>query len=100
MRSSRRHCRVLRGSLGHEDSFAPTANPEHREEWPVHTDSVCQSQFVSMNGSTTPVLSRLSFLAGEPFAVTIAFRTDRGHWVEWAFARELLVLGLREPTGI
>jgi hypothetical protein len=66
----------------------------------VHTDSVCQSQFVSMNGSTTPVLSRLSFLASEPFAVSIAFRTDRGHWVEWAFARELLVLGLREPTGI
>ncbi|WP_158888577.1 SsgA family sporulation/cell division regulator [Amycolatopsis anabasis] len=66
----------------------------------MQTDTVCQSQFVSMNGSTTPVLSRLSYLASEPFAVTIAFRTDRGHWIEWAFARDLLVEGMRNPTGI
>jgi hypothetical protein len=66
----------------------------------VHTDSVCQSQFVTMNGSATPVLSRLSFVGSEPFAVTIAFRTDRGAWVEWTFARELLVTGLVEPAGI
>jgi hypothetical protein len=53
-----------------------------------------------MNGTDAPVLSRLSFLANEPFAVTVAFRTERGRWVEWAFARELLVDGLTEPAGI
>ncbi|WP_020668824.1 SsgA family sporulation/cell division regulator [Amycolatopsis nigrescens] len=66
----------------------------------MHTDAVHQNQFVSMNGSSVPVLSRLSFLAGEPFAVNVAFRTERGRWVEWTFARELLADGLVEPTGI
>jgi hypothetical protein len=66
----------------------------------VNTDTVTQSQFVSLNGSSAPVLSRLSYVASEPFAVNIAFRTERGRWVEWTFARELLVTGLREPAGI
>jgi hypothetical protein len=66
----------------------------------MHTDAVHQSQFVVLNESTTPVLSRLSFHADEPFAVTVAFRTERGRWVEWTFARELLVTGLTEPAGI
>ncbi|GAA3811610.1 MULTISPECIES: SsgA family sporulation/cell division regulator [Amycolatopsis] len=66
----------------------------------MNTDTVTQSQFVSLNGSSAPVLSRLSYVASEPFAVNIAFRTERGRWVEWTFARELLVTGLREPSGI
>ncbi|NIH83036.1 SsgA family sporulation/cell division regulator [Amycolatopsis viridis] len=66
----------------------------------MNTDTVTQSQFVSLNGSSAPVLSRLSYVASEPFAVNIAFRTEHGHWVEWTFARELLVTGLRERSGI
>jgi hypothetical protein len=66
----------------------------------VHTDAVHQSQFVLLNDSTTPVLSRMSFHADEPFAVTVAFRTERGRWIEWTFARDLLVTGLLEPAGI
>jgi len=66
----------------------------------VHTDAIHQSQFVLLNNSSTPVLSRLSFLAGEPFAVTVSFRTERGRWVEWTFARELLVTGLTDPAGL
>ncbi|HKS47354.1 MAG TPA: SsgA family sporulation/cell division regulator [Amycolatopsis sp.] len=66
----------------------------------MNTDAVTQSQFVSLNGSAQPVLSRLSYLGGEPFAVNIAFRTDRGRWVEWTFSRDLLVTGLSEPAGI
>ena len=60
----------------------------------MHTDAVHQSQFVLLNESTTPVLSRLSYHADEPFAVTVAFRTERGRWIEWTFARDLLVSGL------
>ncbi|MFI5559264.1 SsgA family sporulation/cell division regulator [Amycolatopsis japonica] len=66
----------------------------------MHTDAIHQSQFVLLNNSSTPVLSRLSFHAGEPFAVTVAFRTERGRWVEWTFARELLVTGLTDPAGL
>jgi sporulation and cell division protein SsgA len=71
-----------------------------REEWHVNSDAVTQSQFVSLNGSPAPVLSRLSYVGSEPFAVNIAFRTDRGQWVEWTFARDLLVTGLSQPAGI
>ncbi|MFC3449507.1 SsgA family sporulation/cell division regulator [Amycolatopsis speibonae] len=66
----------------------------------MHTDAIHQSQFVLLNNSSTPVLSRLSFHAGEPFAVTVAFRTERGRWVEWTFARELLATGLTDPAGL
>jgi len=66
----------------------------------VHTDAIHQSQFVLLNNSSTPVLSRLSFHVDEPYAVTVAFRTERGRWVEWTFARELLATGLTDPAGI
>lgn len=66
----------------------------------MNTDAVNQSQFVTLNGSGAPVLSRLSYVGTEPFAVNIAFRTERGRWVEWTFARDLLVTGLSEPTGL
>ncbi|SEP49684.1 SsgA family sporulation/cell division regulator [Amycolatopsis saalfeldensis] len=66
----------------------------------MHTDAVHQTQFVLLNESTTPVLSRLSYHAAEPFAVTVAFRTERGRWIEWTFARDLLVTGLGEPAGL
>ncbi|MEV4596046.1 SsgA family sporulation/cell division regulator [Amycolatopsis sp. NPDC049253] len=66
----------------------------------MHTDAVHQTQFVLLNESTTPVLSRLSYHSAEPFAVTVAFRTERGRWIEWTFARDLLVTGLEEPAGL
>ena len=66
----------------------------------MHTEAVHQSQFVLLNESTTPVLSRLSYHAEEPFAVTVAFRTERGRWIEWTFARDLLVTGMTEPSGL
>lgn len=66
----------------------------------MHTDAIHQSQFVLLNNSSTPVLSRLSFHIAEPYAVTVAFRTERGRWVEWTFARELLAAGLTDPAGL
>lgn len=66
----------------------------------MNNDAVTQSQFVSLNGSPAPVLSRLSYVGNEPFAVNIAFRTDRGQWIEWTFARDLLVTGMSQPAGI
>lgn len=66
----------------------------------MNTDAVNQNQFVTLNGSPVPVLSRLSYVGSEPFAVNLAFRTERGRWVEWTFARELLVSGLSARAGI
>ncbi|RBM19252.1 SsgA family sporulation/cell division regulator [Prauserella sp. PE36] len=66
----------------------------------MHQDAVHQSQFVYLNGCGTPLLSRLSYAADEPFTVALAFRIDPDEWVEWEFARDLLLDGITEPAGI
>ncbi|WP_026452837.1 SsgA family sporulation/cell division regulator [Saccharomonospora iraqiensis] len=63
-------------------------------------NAVQQSQFVYLNGCASPVLSRLAFTVDEPFTVALAFRVEPGEWVEWEFARDLLLTGLSEPAGI
>ena len=45
-----------------------------------------------------PVGVELSYDPADPFAVVAVFDTD-GERVRWTFARELLRLGLFEPTG-
>ncbi|WAL69756.1 SsgA family sporulation/cell division regulator [Amycolatopsis cynarae] len=59
-----------------------------------------QHQFVSVDGRPTPVYSRWSYLARDPYAVTLAFRTRRGDWIEWCFARDLLRDGLTGQAGL
>jgi hypothetical protein len=49
--------------------------------------------------AVTPVTARWTYDETEPFAIAIAFATERGRWVEWVFARDLLIDGLTEPTG-
>lgn len=46
-----------------------------------------------------PVSTRWTYDTQEPYAVTVAFATERGRWVEWVFARDLLIEGLTEPSG-
>ena len=65
----------------------------------MHAETVEEHQFVSLGGYDVPVFSRWSYTTADPYAVTLSFRADRGHWVEWCFARELLVGGLSEPAG-
>lgn len=50
-------------------------------------------------GEPVPVSTRWTYRADEPFAITVAFATERGRWVEWIFARDLLIAGLDEPSG-
>ncbi|GAB2969665.1 SsgA family sporulation/cell division regulator [Amycolatopsis acidiphila] len=66
----------------------------------MRTDVVEQHQFVTLNGCETPVFSRWTYIAGDPYVVNLAFRTERGRWIEWCFARDLLVEGLVEPAGL
>jgi hypothetical protein len=50
-------------------------------------------------GDPIPVSTRWTYRADEPFAITVAFATERGRWVEWIFARDLLIAGLDDPSG-
>ncbi|GAA3832443.1 MULTISPECIES: SsgA family sporulation/cell division regulator [Amycolatopsis] len=65
----------------------------------MHAETVEEHQFVSLDGYDVPVFSRWSYTTADPYAVTLSFRADRGRWVEWCFARDLLVEGLNGPAG-
>jgi hypothetical protein len=57
------------------------------------------AELVALYDGSTPVRSRWSYRADQPFTVTAAFQTERDRWVEWAFSRDLLAEGLRGPAG-
>jgi hypothetical protein len=65
----------------------------------MNTEAI-HAELVARHDGTTPVRSRWSYRAGQPFTVTAAFQTDRDRWVEWVFSRELLVEGLTDPAGV
>jgi hypothetical protein len=52
----------------------------------------------SVDGSTVPVPTELSYDSSDPYALTVCFYLHDGP-VPWTFARELLSGGLVEPTG-
>lgn len=62
--------------------------------------TIHHEQVAALRGAATPVRTRWTYRASEPFAVTVSFCTERGRWVEWVFARDLLVTGLSEAAGI
>lgn len=64
------------------------------------TNEAIHAELVSLYDGTTPVRSRWSYRADQPFTVTAAFQTERDRWVEWAFSRDLLVEGLTGPAGV
>ncbi|MER7115042.1 SsgA family sporulation/cell division regulator [Saccharomonospora azurea] len=63
-------------------------------------NAVHQNQFVYLSGCETPVLSRLTYTSTAPFTVGLAFQVEPDEWVEWEFARDLLITGLHAPAGI
>jgi hypothetical protein len=64
------------------------------------TNTVHHEQVAALHGASTPVQTRWSYRRDEPFAVTVSFCAERGRWVEWVFARDLLIDGLVAPAGI
>lgn len=66
----------------------------------MNAETVRQDRFINLISEHTPVLSRWSYQADEPFSVTIAFQAGEDRWVEWVFARDLLLAGLVGPAGI
>lgn len=63
-------------------------------------NTVRQDRFINLLSEHTPVLSRWSYQADQPYSVTVAFQAGPDKWVEWVFARELLMAGLNGPAGI
>ena len=64
------------------------------------TTEAIHAELVALYDGTTPVRSRWSYRADQPFTVTAAFQTERDRWVEWVFSRELLVAGLTDSAGV
>jgi hypothetical protein len=64
------------------------------------TTEAIHAELVALYDGTTPVRSRWSYHADQPYTVTASFHTERDRWVEWVFSRELLVEGLDESAGV
>jgi Streptomyces sporulation and cell division protein, SsgA len=62
-------------------------------------DSVYTQELVAL-ADELPVRSRWTYIGSEPFTIRVAFQTDDDTWVEWVFARDLLVNGLVGAAGI
>ncbi len=65
----------------------------------MSTDSVQQDMFTVLHGQPAPVVTRWTYDASDPFAVTLAVRTRQDRWVEWLVARDLVVESLSRPAG-
>ena len=66
----------------------------------MSTDSVQQDMFTVLHGQPAPVVTRWSYNAADPYAVTLGVRTRHDRWVEWLLARDLVVAALEGPAGI
>jgi hypothetical protein len=64
------------------------------------TDTVSHDMFTVLHGQPAPVVTRWTYRADDPFAVSLAVRTRHDRWVEWLVARDLVVEALSGPTGI
>lgn len=66
----------------------------------MSSNAVVQDMFAVLHGQGAPVVTRWTYLAGDPFAVTFGIGTRGDRWVEWMMARDLLVAGLGGPAGV
>lgn len=57
-------------------------------------------RLVVPSGQATPLVANLSYSAGDPYAVRIAFHVGLDEPVEWIFARDLLAGGIEGREGI
>lgn len=63
---------------------------------PIHLPTLFE--LIDDSAETTLLAAELGYTPTDPFAVTATFETARGP-VTWMFARELLLVGMLEPTG-
>ena len=65
----------------------------------IHHEQIAALLPAAGSDAVTPVTTRWTYDETEPYAITVAFATERGKWVEWVFARDLLIDGLSQPAG-
>ena len=65
----------------------------------THGDTVSQDMFTVLHGQPAPVVTRWTYSAADPFAVTLGVRTRGDRFVEWLVARDLVIDSLRGPSG-
>lgn len=63
------------------------------------TDTVSCDMFAVLHGQPAPVVTRWTYAADDPFAVTVGVRTRSDRFVEWLVARELVIDSLHGPAG-
>ena len=64
------------------------------------SDAVSHDMFTVLHGQPVPVVTRWTYRADDPFAVSLAIRTGHDRWVEWLVGRDMVVEALSGPTGI
>ena len=63
------------------------------------TDTVSRDMFAVLHGQPAPVVTRWTYSAADPFAVTLGVRTRGDRFVEWLVARDLAIDALHGPAG-
>jgi hypothetical protein len=63
-------------------------------------NTIHHEQVAELRGTGEPVHTRWAYNDVEPFGITVSFRTDSSRWVEWTFARDLLLEGMAGPAGL
>lgn len=63
-------------------------------------ETVAHDMFALLHQSAAPVVTRWTYSADDPFAVTLVIQTRGDQCVDWVLARDLLVAGLTGPAGI
>ena len=61
--------------------------------------TLSQDMFTVLHGQPAPVVTRWTYSADDPFAVTLGVRTRSDRFVEWLVARDLVIDSLRGPAG-
>ena len=62
-------------------------------------ETVAQDMFTVLHGQPAPVVTRWTYSAADPFAVTLGVRGRRDRFVEWLVARDLVIESLSGPVG-
>lgn len=65
---------------------------------PVAVSQAVTLELIDPSGATTPLQGELCYDSGDPYAVTMVFKTPQSE-VRWTFGRDLLCEGLYEPAG-
>jgi hypothetical protein len=63
------------------------------------TDQVTQEMFAVLHGQEMPLLTRWTYRADDPYAVTMSISRPSGRWINWLMARDLVVEGMLSSAG-